>query len=62
MQKLNLKIDGLYLDPNSFSEVPAGALSRADNISIDKDSVAESRRGFNYYGDELTDGVTDVEI
>lgn len=62
MQKLNLKIKGLYIDPNSFSEVPLGALVRADNISIDKDSVAESRRGFNYFGDELTDGVDPVEI
>lgn len=62
MQKLNLKIKGLYIDPNSFSEVPLGALVRADNISIDKDSVAESRRGFNYYGTELTDGVDPVVI
>lgn len=56
MQKLALKIRGLYIDPNNFSEVPEGALLKADNISIDKDSVAENRRGFNFYGNELTDG------
>jgi len=62
LQKLNLKIKGLYIDPNSFSEVPLGALVRADNISIDKDSVAESRRGFNYYGTELSAGGPAVVI
>lgn len=62
MQKLNLKIKGLYIDPNSFSEVPLGALVRADNISIDKDSVAESRRGFNYYGTQLSAGGPAVVI
>jgi len=61
LQTLNLKIKGLYTDPNSFSEVPDGALVRADNISIDKDSVAESRRGFNYFGTELTGGTVDIK-
>lgn len=61
MQKLALKIRGLYIDPNNFSEVPEGALVKADNFSIDKDSVAENRRGFNFYGSELTDGIDPVE-
>ena len=52
-QTLNLKIKGLYLDPNELSEVPEGALSVADNIVIDKDSVAESRRGQRAYGNTL---------
>lgn len=60
MQKLALKIRGLYLDPNNFSEVPEGAFLKADNISIDKDSVAENRRGFNFYGSELEDGVDPI--
>lgn len=60
MQKLALKIRGLYLDPNNFSEVPEGALSKADNISIDKDSIAENRRGFNFYGTALNDGANPI--
>lgn len=51
---LDLKIKGLYLNPNNLSEVPPGALMVADNIVVDKDSVAESRRGQDFYGDTLT--------
>ena len=49
-QTLNLKISGLYTNPNQFSEIPEGALQRADNIQIDKGSVAEPRRGQAKYG------------
>ncbi|NDC96213.1 hypothetical protein EB077_12975, partial [bacterium] len=49
-QALNLKISGLYTNPNQFSEIPEGALQRADNIVIDKGSVAEPRRGQAKYG------------
>lgn len=45
-QSLMLKIKGLWTNNNSFSEVPDGALAVASNVVIDKDSVAESRRGF----------------
>jgi len=45
-QSLVLKIKGLQTNQNQLSEVPEGALSLAQNIVIDKDSVAESRRGF----------------
>lgn len=45
-QKLVLKNTGLNTNANQLSEVPEGALSIADNIVIDKDSVAESRRGY----------------
>lgn len=54
MQEIDLKIKGLYTHPNQFSEVPEGALSVADNIVIDRESVAEVRRGFNTYGNQLT--------
>lgn len=54
-QKLDLKVKGLYLDPNALSEVPLGALEEADNIVIDQDSVAASRRGVNFYGSVLSD-------
>lgn len=49
-QTLNLKISGLYTNPNQFSEIPEGSLQRADNIQIDKGSVAEPRRGQSKYG------------
>lgn len=45
-QELVLKNKGLVTNSNQLSEVPVGALSLAKNIVIDKDSVAESRRGF----------------
>lgn len=45
-QELTLKNKGLFTNANQLSEVPDGALSLASNINIDKDSVAESRRGF----------------
>lgn len=47
-QSLNIKIKGLYTFPSDLSEIPEGALSQADNIVIDKDSIAEPRRGFGY--------------
>lgn len=52
-QKLALEITGLHLHNNTFSEVPAGALAVAENIVIDKLSVAESRRGQQTYGSKL---------
>jgi hypothetical protein len=52
-QSLNLKIKGLFLNPNDLSEVPPGALVVADNIVIDKESIAESRRGHKTYGNVL---------
>jgi hypothetical protein len=55
-QDLKLKIKGLYLHPNPLSEAPDGALAIADNIVVDRESVAESRRGFKQYGDQLSVG------
>ena len=45
-QKLVIKIKGLQTNQNQLSEVSDGALTLAKNINIDKDSVAESRRGY----------------
>lgn len=53
-QEIDLKIKGLYSHPNNFSEVPHGALTIADNVVIDRESVAEVRRGQKQYGDQLT--------
>lgn len=44
-QKLNLKIVGLYTNPNQLSEIPEGSLLEAKNIVIDRGGVIESRRG-----------------
>jgi hypothetical protein len=47
-QSLVINIKGLYTYPSDLAAVPQGALSVADNIVIDKDSIAEPRRGFGY--------------
>lgn len=49
-QTLSQKIAGLYTYPNNFSSVPDGALSEAENIIIDRPSIAETRRGRKKYG------------
>lgn len=55
-QTLLLKVKGLHLHNNQFSEVPEGALSTANNIVIDRDSVAETRRGQKTYGEPVASG------
>lgn len=45
-QKLVLKVKTLFTNSNQLSEVPTGALTIANNVVIDKDSVGEGRRGF----------------
>ena len=47
-QSLNIKLRGLYTFPNDYSAIPEGALSQADNVIVDRDSLAEPRRGFTY--------------
>jgi hypothetical protein len=44
---------GLYTFPNQLSQCPPGAMTVANNIIIDRPSVAETRRGFNFYGTQL---------
>ena len=46
-QELKLKVRGLYTHPSDLASVPDGALSKADDVVIDKEDVAEPRRGFN---------------
>lgn len=48
MQDIKLRIKGLYSQPNNYSEVPEGALRTADNIVVDREGVANPRRGFNF--------------
>lgn len=61
-QALNLQVAGLYTNPNQFSEVPPGALTKADNCVIDKGGVIESRRGFKKYGDTLANSTNSLHI
>lgn len=59
-QELKLKIKGLSLQPNQLSSVPEGALAIANNIVIDRDSVAESRRGLKQYSSAAASHVMDA--
>lgn len=47
---------GLYTFPNLLGSnyTPPGAMTIANNINIDRPGVAETRRGFEFYGDVLT--------
>jgi hypothetical protein len=48
MQELKLKLRGLFTHYSDLSGVtPDGALSVADDITLDKEDLAEPRRGFN---------------
>ena len=55
-QKLLLKNSGLQTNSNQLSEVSEGALTLANNCVIDKDGVAESRRGFTTLPSSLSIG------
>jgi hypothetical protein len=59
-QLLNLKLQGLYTNPNQFSETPKGSLSIADNIVIDKGGIAESRRGFQFFGTTFANKINSI--
>lgn len=53
---VQLNNKGLYTFPNLLgSDVPPGAMTIASNINIDRPGVAETRRGFDFYGDQLAD-------
>ena len=47
---IQLDNKGLYTFPNQLSQVPPGAMTIANNINIDRPGVAETRRGFDFYG------------
>lgn len=57
-QNVLLKCKGLYSFPNRLSATPNGALIRARNIVINRDDIAESRRGFKLYGDTMGSSVS----
>lgn len=47
-QTLNLAIKGLHTYASELSGVPAGALSVADNVNINRLNIVEPRRGFDF--------------
>jgi hypothetical protein len=53
-QDVNLSVAGLYTAPNDFSGVPPGALDDALNVAIDQKNLLASRRGFNWFGDNIS--------
>lgn len=62
MERLELKIKGLYLSPNDYSSVPQGALLEANNGIIDKESVFDSRRGQTFYSTTAFAAVPDQQF
>jgi hypothetical protein len=52
-----LDFQGLYTFPNPLSKVPVGACLIADNLTANKDGVAETRRGLAAQGTSL--GIVD---
>jgi len=54
MQNVTLTIAGLHTNPSDLSEVPPGALKTANNIDIDRPSIATPRKGFSRFGDEFS--------
>ena len=51
---VQLDSKGLYTYNNILSQVPPGAMTIAQNIVIDRPGIAETRRGFDFYGTQLT--------
>ena len=50
---VQLDSKGLYTFNNLLSQVPPGAMTIANNIDIDRPGISETRRGFNFYGNQL---------
>jgi hypothetical protein len=49
MAQVRNKVLGEYTYPSDFSEIPDGGLANGTNINVDRPSIAEPRRGFNWY-------------
>lgn len=50
---VQLDFKGLYTYANQLSQVPPGACTIAQNVVCDRPGIGETRRGFDFYGDEL---------
>lgn len=60
-QQETLRLRGVFTHPNRFSEVPEGALSRAENVVIDRESLIEPRRGKPFYGSAIVSPAQDIQ-
>lgn len=49
MAQVKNKVRGEYTYPSDFTEIPDGGLVDSLNVNLDRDSIAEPRRGFNTY-------------
>lgn len=50
---VQLDFKGLYTFNNLLSQVPPGAATIANNVNCDRPGIAETRRGFDFYGNQL---------
>lgn len=53
LPSVTLAFKGLYTMQNLLSEVPPGACTIANNVNCDRPGIAETRRGFEFYGTQL---------
>lgn len=60
LNKLFLKLKGIYTSQNPTVAVPDGALLRGENIVIDKEDIGEIRRGFKIFGSAMGNTSTNV--
>jgi hypothetical protein len=62
-QVMSLMVKGLYTNPSQYgANVPEGAVNVANNIVLDRESYAQTRRGFHRYGTSLGVGNSVKEI
>ncbi len=54
LPSVTLDFMGLYTMQNLLSKVPPGACTIANNVNCDRPGIAETRRGFEFYGDALS--------
>lgn len=52
-QATSLQLNGVATHKNRLSQVKEGALARAQNVIIDRESLVEPRRGFAQYGSDV---------
>jgi hypothetical protein len=62
VQFIQLKIDGLQIFPSKLSATSQGALLVADNIVINREGVAESRRGFKQFGSAIRNNARALQL
>lgn len=51
---VQLENKGLFTYANLLSQVPPGSMTVANNVVIDRPGIVETRRGFNFFGNTLS--------